>query len=174
MNMPLLRNQAALQKSVERLNRWQSTSFIANPSYAVFTYTIDPPQSFTANVTRVLEWNYLYYNSNLDTNIQTPFAVSESSTTEILIPQDGVYVISLSLALSVAGQKLMVLFVNGINVQAFSDTAINAVTSCVFQRRLFADDVVEIGVGFSVNNSILMNSLDESIESPVLSITKIC
>lgn len=173
MNMPLLRNQAALQKSVERLNRWQSTSFINSPSYAVFTYSSDPVQSLTANVIRVLQWDYLYYNSDLDTNIQTSFFLYPPPTTQIYIPQEGMYVISLSLLLSVAGVKRSYLYVNGTQTQVVNDSTSNTFVNCTFQRYLLESDIVEIGVVSTIAANIVINALGEADESPLLSIKKL-
>lgn len=173
MNMPLLRNQAALQKSVERLNRWQSTSFIDNPSYAVFTYASDPQQTLVANVTLILKWDYVYYNSDFDSNTQTPFFLYPPPTTQIYIPQEGMYNISLSGFLTVAATKVGVLYVNGVNCQLMNDAIVNRPFNFAFQRYFDEADIVEIGLFLTVASAVESNSLNELNESPLLSIKKL-
>jgi len=171
--MPLLRNQAALQKSVERLNRWQSTSFINNPSYVVVTYSSDPVQSLVANVILVLKWDYVYYNSDLDTNIQTPFFLYPPPTTQIYIPQEGMYVITLSLLLDSAEIKRYYLYVNGVQTQVVNDSTSNTFVNCTFQRYFLETDIVEIGIVTTTSSNIVINALGEADESPLLFIKKL-
>lgn len=173
MNMSLLRNQAALQKSVERLNRWQSTSIVQSPSYAVYTNASDPEQFIPANVVLILQWDFLCYNSDTNPDVQTPFSLYSSPTSQIYIPQEGMYSITLVAELGAAELKRCYLYVNGVQSQVLNDAYQNIHVNFTFQRYFDEADIVEIGLFTTTNGIIRINSLNEDNESPILFIKKI-
>jgi hypothetical protein len=97
------------------------------------------------------------------------------SGSDITIPSDGWYVISIALQLSAAVNDLFYrLNVNGTNVQARS--AIGDVdrtnSSAIFMRYMTRGDIVQINVTPSANVNIVANA-EGALESPILNIVQL-